>query len=308
MHRIYILCAEGLSAIIHRNEEAGLIHGCTVARGVPTISHLLFADDCYLFFKATLAKANVMKRILNRYENISGQVINYNKLSLTFSPNTSLENRLEVCGQLGVKEAETPGRYLDIPMHIGRNKGVEFGFLVDKVERKLQGWGNKTISKAGKITLLKTAAQSIPNFWMSLLLIPVEICEKIEKKMNAYWWGNGGESRGIHWMSWDRLCNVKEVGGLGFKKLRQFNIAMLAKQSWRLINNSNPLVTKLMQARYYPDTDFLMQNWVTIQVLCGAVYSRLRVSFRKDVVDVLVTGNQRKCGRCHGFHLWTMDI
>lgn len=31
---------------------------------------------------------------------------------------------------------------------------------------------------------------------------------------------------------------------------------MLAKQSWRLINNSNPLVTKLMQARYYPDTDF----------------------------------------------------
>lgn len=47
----YIMCAEGLSAIIRRIEEAGLIHGCSVARGAPAISHLLFADDCYLFLR-----------------------------------------------------------------------------------------------------------------------------------------------------------------------------------------------------------------------------------------------------------------
>lgn len=58
-------------------------------------------------------------------------------------------------------------------------------------------------------------------------------------------------------MSWERLCVVKEEGGLGFKKLRDFNIAMLAKQAWRLINNINPLVTQLMRARYFPNTDFL---------------------------------------------------
>ena len=32
---------------------------------------------------------------------------------------------------------------------------------------------------------------------------------------------------------------------------------MLAKQGWRIINNVNPLVTKLMQARYFPQRDFL---------------------------------------------------
>ncbi|XP_074351320.1 uncharacterized protein LOC141690414 [Apium graveolens] len=42
---------------------------------------------------------------------------------------------------------------------------------------------------AGKVTLLQTAAQSIPNFWISLLLVLVEICNKIETKMNGYWWG-----------------------------------------------------------------------------------------------------------------------
>lgn len=90
---LYIMCAEGLSAIIRCTENAGLLHGCTVARGAPTISHLLFVDDCYFFFKATGEEANVMKRILNRYADISGQMINYNKSVVTFSPNTSEVNK-----------------------------------------------------------------------------------------------------------------------------------------------------------------------------------------------------------------------
>ena len=106
-----------------------------------------------------------------------------------------------------------------------------FSFLVDRVEQKLQVWSMQNISKAGKVTLLKTAAQSIPNFWMNLLLVPKEICDKIEKSMNAYWWRGGGEQRGIKWMSWDKMCEVWEMGGLGFRKLIDFNIAMLAKQA-----------------------------------------------------------------------------
>lgn len=68
--------------------------------------------------------------------------------------------------------------------------------------------------------------------------------------------GNGRANKGIRWMSWERLCTVKEEGGLGFKSLRSFNIAMIAKQAWRLITGLNPLVTRLMQARYFPDSDF----------------------------------------------------
>lgn len=76
---LYILCAEGLSSIIRRNEEAGLVHGCCVARGEPPISHLIFADDCYMFFKAITQEARSMKGILERYENLSVQKINFTK-------------------------------------------------------------------------------------------------------------------------------------------------------------------------------------------------------------------------------------
>lgn len=58
-------------------------------------------------------------------------------------------------------------------------------------------------------------------------------------------------------MAWERICVTKEDGGLRFRELRKFNIAMLAKQGWRLLNNDNPLVTSLVKARYYPNSDFL---------------------------------------------------
>lgn len=113
-----------------------------------------------------------MKRILKRYEEISGQVINFNISTVVFSPNTSEENRQGVCEQLGVKEVNSSGKYLGMPMTVGRLKVATFRFLFDKIEQKLQAWGNQNISRASKVTLLKSAAQTIPNFWMSLFQIP----------------------------------------------------------------------------------------------------------------------------------------
>lgn len=86
------------------------------------------------FFKAKKGEASVIKRILDRYAAMSGQVINFNKSAITFSPNTTTTDGAEVCEQLQVQEKEKPGKYLGIPMHIGGNKKSVFTFLVDKVE------------------------------------------------------------------------------------------------------------------------------------------------------------------------------
>lgn len=40
------MCAEDLNSKIRRNEDAGLLHRCTIPREAPTISHLLFTDVC----------------------------------------------------------------------------------------------------------------------------------------------------------------------------------------------------------------------------------------------------------------------
>lgn len=53
------------------------------------------------------------------------------------------------------------------------------------------------------------------------------------------------------------LCDPKAGGGLGMKRLKDFNVAMLAKQGWRILNNVNPLVSTIIKAYYFSNEDFL---------------------------------------------------
>jgi hypothetical protein len=69
---LFILCAEGLSALIRRAERSGDLHGVSICTNAPTISHLLFVDDCFLFFRVDDSEAQVMKNILHTYELASG--------------------------------------------------------------------------------------------------------------------------------------------------------------------------------------------------------------------------------------------
>lgn len=48
-----------------------------------------------------------------------------------------------------------------------------------------------------------------------------------------------------------------EGGGMGFRDMASFNVALLAKQWWRLINYSDSLFAQVIKTKYYPDSDFL---------------------------------------------------
>jgi hypothetical protein len=62
--------------------------------------------------------------------------------------------------------------------------------------------------------------------------------------MNSFWWGHGRSSnRGINWLSWEKLSIHKTQGGLGFKDLSAFNLAMLGKQGWKFMSEPNSRVS-----------------------------------------------------------------
>lgn len=50
---------------------------------------------------------------------------------------------------------------------------------------------------------------------------------------------------------------TKSKGSLGFRVLTSFNQAFVAKQGWKLLQFLNSLVAKLLQARYYKQSNFL---------------------------------------------------
>lgn len=61
----------------------------------------------------------------------------------------------------------------------------------------------------------------------------------------------------MHWMAWWKMRVPKNQRGMGFHYIHCFNLAMLAKQAWRLLGNPNSLCAIILRAEYYPNGDLL---------------------------------------------------
>ena len=85
---LFLLCAEGFSALLSQAEMEGRLKGVKVFQNAPSVSHLLFADDSLILFRANRGDAQALQGILDLYEECSGQVINKEKSAIMFSPNT----------------------------------------------------------------------------------------------------------------------------------------------------------------------------------------------------------------------------
>lgn len=70
----------------------------------PTLHHLFFADDSLLFGIANEEECHRFHAILNVYEKASGQKVNYQKSSMVFSKNVSLEQQHFLAFILDVRE------------------------------------------------------------------------------------------------------------------------------------------------------------------------------------------------------------
>lgn len=61
-------------------------------------------------------------------------------------------------------------------------------------------------------------------------------------------------------MSWVKLYARKDVGGIGFKDLKDFNMALLAKQGWRIFSSPGCLMAKLLKSKYFKNYSFLQAD------------------------------------------------
>ena len=57
-----------------------------------------------------------------------------------------------------------------------------------------------------------------------------------------------------------KLCKPKCQGGLGFKDIENFNLAILGKQIWWLLHNKDSLFYKVFKARYFPNCTILEEG------------------------------------------------
>lgn len=79
----------------------------------------------------------------------------------------------------------------------------------------------------------------------------------------------------MYWGTWSKLTEPKAVGGLGFKDFEVLNVALLAKQFWRLINCPSSLWAKVLKGLYFPNATWeeavrgLKPSWLWTSLLEG---------------------------------------
>jgi hypothetical protein len=58
------------------------------------------------------------------------------------------------------------------------------------------------------------------------------------------------KTRNLSLKAWDSLCLPKDLGGLGLRKIREVNLALISKLGWKLLNNSKSLWVSQLHCKY----------------------------------------------------------
>ena len=85
---------------------------------------------------------------------------------------------------------------------------------------------------------------------MGCFKLPRGLCEHLNMLIRKFWWGSKEGKRKPHWVFWQTMTQPKGMGGLGFKDFELFNLAMLARQAWRLLQNPEAVSAWLLKRIY----------------------------------------------------------
>jgi hypothetical protein len=248
---LFILGSEILSRLIDREENKGLLHGIRMARSCPPISHLFFADDVILFSRAKENEARVIVKCLKTYSSWSGQCINMSKSAIFFSRNCCPNAKASVNRILTLTPIPARAKYLGIHLFLHGRKQDSFVEIKDRIFAKITGWKARLLSQAARTTLVKSVANAIPTYLMSLFLIPKSLCSIINSGLRKFWWGYPQDKKHcLSLLSWKNICMPTALGGLGIRSMESLNNSLLVRLGWKLTSNQSLFWVKSLRGKY----------------------------------------------------------
>ena len=100
----------------------------------------------------------------------------------------------------------------------------------------------QSISKGGRITLIRNTLSCLPIDYLSLFHMPQKICTRSERIQRRFLWGGGSLEKKPYFVKWATVCTKKKKGGLGLRIFSRLNKVLLC-------NGAGGLQTRGMPSR-----------------------------------------------------------
>lgn len=149
-----------------------------------------------------------------------------------------------------------PVRYLGVPLASKKMTKTDYQPLLDKITARFNFWTSRHLSFAGRFQLIQTVIFSTISFWASIFVLPKQCIAELGRLCNAFLWrGNTSSARGAK-VAWDSVCTSKESGGLGLKRLAEWNTVLGLKLIWLLFASSGSLWVSWVCLRLIGERNF----------------------------------------------------
>ncbi|KAE8681196.1 hypothetical protein F3Y22_tig00111338pilonHSYRG00169 [Hibiscus syriacus] len=212
----------------HLQVDRGSWKAIKLARGGTNISHLLFANDLMLFLEARGDQISEVQNCLAEFCQASGLEVNLQKSKKFISPNVNEGLATRIVQLSSISWTEDLGIYLGVPILHKRENAETFTPLVKKILKKLASWKGKVLSMAGRRTLIQAVTSAIPIHTMQTNILPAAICNRLDS-INQ---------------------NFVRRRRIGIHKTRVMNLALMAKNGWKMFQRKDLLWCKIFREKY----------------------------------------------------------
>lgn len=147
---------------------------------------------------------------------------------------------------LQCKVGSIPFKHLGLQIGANMNLIDSWDPVVELFKKRLSRWKARNLSFGGRVTILKSILNSLPNYYFSLFKAPSGVLDKLDRLRRLFFWGGSKEKAKISWVAWEKVAAPIEYGGLGLGCLRGANASLLAKWWWRFKNERGKLWWKVI--------------------------------------------------------------
>ncbi|XP_010678359.1 uncharacterized protein LOC104893917 [Beta vulgaris subsp. vulgaris] len=219
------------------------------------LSHLVFADGVSVCCGGEFPFVYVMLQAFKLFSASSGLQINSQKSD--FYTTGMLENLIYRTKDVsGLSQSRLPFKYLGVPICAKRISTAECGVLVEKMCARIKVSSSRNLSYTRRLQLINSVMLSIHVYWVQVFIILRTVLQEIKKVCRAYLWSGNFYTSRVGNASWEKVCQLKQAGGLGIRQILQWNKAALVRYVWATISKQDSLWIKWVNTVYIKEADW----------------------------------------------------